>query len=188
MPDKFAAEYRALKIDETGRREITFAALPEDAGQVALIAGKLREQAASGKTALEIQVSLKRKRRSRNANAALWDLLGQMAAALSTSKDELYIEMLARYGVYTHIVVKPHIVERLKAEWRAVRELGTVTVNGKEAVQVQCFFGSSGYNSKEFGALLDGVINEARELGIYLVSDAERDALIESWARETDVK
>ena len=52
-----------------------------------------------------VEVKQKRKDRSLNANAALWVLLGEMAAKLRTSKDELYLEMLSRYGVFTHVVV-----------------------------------------------------------------------------------
>ena len=56
-----------------------------------------------------------------------------MAAKLRTSKDELYLEMLSRYGVFTHIVVKPNVVDRVKGEWRTVRELGEVTVMVRQA-------------------------------------------------------
>ena len=58
-----------------------------------------------------VEIKQKRKDRSLNANAALWVLLGEMAAKLRTSKDELYLEMLSRYGVFTHVVVKPNVAE-----------------------------------------------------------------------------
>lgn len=86
-----------------------------------------------------VEVKQKRKDRSLNANAALWVLLGEMAAKLRTSKDELYLEMLTRYGVFTHIVVKQNVVDRVKGEWRTVRELGEVTINGQTGIQLQCF-------------------------------------------------
>ena len=123
---------------------------------------------------------LKRKR-SLDANGYLWVLLQKIAEVLHTSKDEVYLEMLSRYGVFTHIVVKPNVVDRVKAEWRTVRELGEVTINGKTGIQLQCFFGSSTYDSKEFSVLLDGVIHEAEELGIETLGQAEAERMIAEW-------
>lgn len=143
---------------------------------------ELKKKADEGKP-LQLEIKPVRKQRSLNANAALWLLLNEMAARLKTSKDELYIEMLSRYGVFTHVVVKPNIVDRVKAEWRTVRELGEVTINGKTGVQLQCYFGSSTYDTKEFTRLLDGVISEAREMGITLISDADRALMLAEWGK-----
>ena len=107
----------------------------------------------------------------------------KIAEVLHTTKDEVYLEMLSRYGVFTHIIVKPNVVDRVKAEWRTVRELGEVTINGKTGIQLQCFFGSSTYDSKEFSVLLDGVIHEAEELGIETLGQAEADRMIKEWGK-----
>nr|DAR01076.1 MAG TPA: NinB protein [Caudoviricetes sp.] len=131
-----------------------------------------------------IEVKQKRKDRSLDANAALWALLGEMAAKLRTSKDELYMEMLSRYGVFTHVVVKPAVVDRVKAEWRTVRVLGEVVINGQTGIQLQCYFGSSTYNTEEFSRLLDGVISDAKELGITLISDADRALMLAEWGQK----
>ena len=123
-------------------------------------------------------------KRTRDANAALWEMLSKMAAALHTTKDELYLEVLERYGVFTHVVVKPNVADRVKQEWKTVRELGEVTINGKVGVQLQCFFGSSTYNSKEFSTLLEGVIQEAKEIGIDFISREEQARMIAEWGKK----
>lgn len=128
-----------------------------------------------------VEIEPLKRKRSLDANAYLWVLMGKMAEVLKTSKDEIYLEMLARYGVFTHIVVKPNMVDKVKAEWKLVRELGEVTVNGKAGTQLQCFFGSSTYDSREFSHLLDGVISEAKDLGIDTVSQSEADRMIKEW-------
>ena len=130
------------------------------------------------------KIDHKKKKRSLDANAALWKMLSMMADKLHTTKDELYVEMLDRYGVFTFIVVKPNVVERVKQEWRTVREIGEVTINGKIGIQLQCFFGSSTYNSKEFSILLDGVIQEANELGINFISKQDQILMIEEWGKK----
>lgn len=151
---------------------------PSEAEEVA----ELKKKADEGKP-LQLELKLVRKNRSLDANAALWFLLNEMAAKLRTNKDALYLEMLSRYGVFTHVVVKPNVAERVKAEWRTVRELGEVTINGQKGIQLQCYFGSSTYDTKEFTRLLDGVISEARELGINLISDADRALMLAEWGK-----
>ena len=128
-----------------------------------------------------VEIKSKRLSRSLDANAALWIMLTKMAAKLRTTKDELYLDMLDRYGVYTHVVVKPEAVKRVMQEWRTVRELGKVTINGKTGIQLQCFYGSSNYDQKEFSILLDGVIEEAKLINIEFISRADRDLMIKEW-------
>jgi hypothetical protein len=129
-----------------------------------------------------VEIEPLKRKRSLDANAYLWVLMGKMAEVLKTSKDEVYLEMLDRYGIFTHIVVKPNMVEKVKAEWKIVRELGEVTINGKVGIQLQCYFGSSTYNQKEFAHLLDGAISEAKEIGIDTASQAETERMIREWA------
>ena len=134
----------------------------------------------------KIRLELKLEKRSLDANAALWKMLSLMADALHTTKDELYIEMLARYGKFTHIVVKPEAVEKIKKEWKTIRELGEIEINGKKGIQMQCYYGSSKYNSKEFAVLLDGVIQDAKEIGIEFISKEEQCKMIKDWRKKND--
>lgn len=130
------------------------------------------------------KITHKRNKRSLDANAALWKLLSMMADKLHTTKDELYIQMLDRYGVFTFVVVKPKVVDRVKLEWRTVREIGEVTINGQTGIQLQCFFGSHSYDSKEFSVLLEGVIQEAKEIGIDFISKEEQTRMINEWGEK----
>lgn len=153
--------------------------LPIPKPKIQLLEG-LKRALESGKI-IEVDIDIKREKRSNNANAYLWALLGKMADVLNTNKDDLYIAMLERYGVFTHMIVKPRVVSRVKQEWRAVRELGPVTINGQQGIQLQCYFGSHIYNSKEFSVLLNGVIEEAKDLGIETKSEEEINSLIREW-------
>lgn len=138
-------------------------------------------EALSKEETLDIEIKKHRKKRSLNANAYCWVLLQKMAEKLNTTKDELYLIMLERYGQFTHIVVKPNIVARVKEEWRTVRELGTVTVNGKKGVQLQCYFGSSTYDTKEMATFIDGIVGECQELGIETLTPQELAILKSNW-------
>lgn len=130
---------------------------------------------------LSIEIKKYRERRSKDANAYSWVLLQKLAEKLNTTKDELYLIMLERYGVFTHIVVKPNLVDRVKNEWRTVRELGEIEVNGKKGIQLQCYFGSSTYNTKEMSVYIDGIVSECEELGIETLTPKELSLLKSEW-------
>ena len=133
---------------------------------------------------LSIKAVKHRERRSLDANAYLWVLLQKMAEALRRDKWGLYLEKLGEYGVFTHIIVKPHMVEKVKEEWRAVKELGEVCVNGTTGIQLQCYFGSSTYNTKEMSVLIDGVVSEAKEMGIETLPEEELIRMKEMWGKK----
>jgi len=142
----------------------------------------LKEIIAKGKE-LSVDIKQFRVKRSLDSNAYLWVILSKMAVILKTTKDELYLQVLDRYGIYTHIVVKPEMVERVKQEWKVVRELGEVTINSKVGIQMQCYFSSSTYNSKEMSVLINGVVEECKELGIETISKNELERMKSAWGR-----
>lgn len=141
---------------------------------------KLREATAKGKQ-LTAEIKQHRRKRSLDANAYLWVLLGKIAGALRADKDEIYLLMLERYGVYTHIIAKPHVVEQVKLQWRTVRELGEVTVNGQTGIQLQCYFGSSTYDTQQMTVLIDGVVSECQAMGIDTLPPDELKELKKKW-------
>lgn len=139
----------------------------------------------------ELTVVIKpyRKKRTLDANAYMWVLLQEIADVLSTPKNridkwDVYLDMLSNYGVFTHLIVKPNAVERMKQEWRAVRELGEVTVNGSAGIQLQCYFGSSTYNTTEMSRLIDGVVTECRQLEIETLTPAELARMKAEWGQK----
>lgn len=105
-----------------------------------------------------------RQKRSLNANAYAWVLINEMANVLRTSKDEVYQEMLKRYGQSKVISVLSDIdISRFVKYYE---EIGKGHVEGKEFTHYRCFIGSSEYDSREMAILIDGIVDEAKELGI----------------------
>lgn len=170
-----------LQFNESDKPEITLSLLSHRR-EATEAYGMLKEIVSKGKY-LTVEIKQYRAKRSLDANAYMWVLLSKMAIVLKTTKDDLYLEMLDRYGVFTHIVVKPAVVDRVKAEWRTVRELGEVTVNGKTGQQLQCFFGSSTYDTKEMATLIDGIVSECKELNIEVLPPDEVERLKTAWGQ-----
>ena len=128
----------------------------------------------------EFTIDYKFGKRSLDANAALWVTLDKMAKVLHTTKEELYLEMLKRYGVFTFAVIPHKAVYRFKNEFKTAEEIGEVEINGKVGVQFKCYYGSSQYDKAEFSRLLDGVITDAKEIGVEFISKADRDYFVEN--------
>lgn len=133
---------------------------------------------------LTITIKQHRNRRSLDANAYAWVLMQKIAEAVNSDKDSVYLKLLARYGVFTHIIVKQNVVDRVIAEWRTVVNLGEVTVNGQTGIQLQCYFGSSTYDTKEMAAFIDGLIQECRELDIETATPDEIARMKREWGVE----
>lgn len=133
---------------------------------------------------LTIEAKKFRQRRSLDANALLWKCLSQLAEALHSEKWEVYLQMLKRYGKFTHIIVKENAVEATKLQWRECEVVGNITVNGQKAVQMLCYFGSSTYNTKEFSHLLDGVISEMKEMGLETPLSEEMKSAMERYEEQ----
>ena len=127
---------------------------------------------------LDVQIKKYRKKRSLDANAYFWQLISKIAVELNNDKWDIYLAMLKRYGKYTYIAVKPNVVDAVKAQWRETEEVGEIEINGKKAIQLLCYFGSSTYNSKEMSTLIEGTVYEAKELGIETLPPIELESLL----------
>lgn len=122
-----------------------------------------------------------KKKRSLDCNAYLWVLLQKLADVLNTSKDEVYLEMLGRYGVFTHGIYKKEFIDRIIQEWKLCKNLGEVKVNGQVGIQLQCYFGSSTYTNLEMCKLINGVVNECKDLNIDTIDNRQLDKIVKEW-------
>jgi hypothetical protein len=152
--------------------------LPLNGRECLLQLDEMKTVTDSGKM-LDVEIKPHRERRSLDANAYLWVLVGKIAEVLKTDKDAVYLMMLKRYGQYTYVIVKPDAVERTMQAWRLMEEVGK-TKDGK-GVQMLAYFGSSTYDSAEMARLIDGTVTEAKELGIETMTPQELAAIKERW-------
>ncbi len=174
----FTGKVDSLATDDRGNTKITFIVNEKL---------KVREEYNELRDLEKVSVEAKkfRNKRSLDANAYLWVLLQKIAEAIGNiTKDDLYLEFLGKYGVFTHVIVKPEAVDRTIQEWRTSKVLGEVTVNGKKGVQIQCYFGSSTYDTKEMSKLIDGIVSECKELGIETLTPDELERMKQEWGNQ----
>lgn len=132
---------------------------------------------------LNLEIKQHRNHRSKDANALLWECIGRLAMALRADKWDIYLLMLKRYGQYTYIVVPPNAVEMVARQWRECEVIGDININGRDGVQMLCYYGSSTYDTKQFSILLDGVISEMKEIGLTAPTSEDMRRSIEEWEK-----
>lgn len=125
------------------------------------------------------EIKQHREKRSLNANAYAWALIGKIADAVRSSKDEVYLMMLKRYGQRTVVSVRSDIDVSgyfKYYEWFASGHVGDTEFN-----HYHVYKGSSEYDSKEMSVLIDGIISEAKDLEIETLPPAEIARMKEMW-------
>lgn len=128
----------------------------------------------------DVDISIKKysEPRTLKANAYLWILITEIGNRLRIDKDEVYFNMLKAYGQGGAISVKEDYALKFERTNKYTEFLGMSELNGKSWWHYRFWVGSHEYNRDEFSILLDGVIQEARQLGIEIRPQEEIDSML----------
>lgn len=137
-------------------------------------------------TDLSIKLSKYRERRSLDANAYAWVLMSKIADAVNSSKEDVYETMLNRYGVfyqddngYVVVTVKSNVdMSAIYGHWRKIKD-----IDGFSSYMM--IKGSSEYNTEEMAHFIDGVIYEAKALGIETETPDEIERMKNIWQKNS---
>ena len=138
------------------------------------------------KTQEKLSVSMKkwRKKRSLDANAYVWVIMSEIAVVLGTSKEEVYEEMLQRYGVlykdedgYITMTVKSIVdMRKIDGHWKRYKDNGKFT----SYIMIK---GTSEYDTAEMSRFIDCVVEEAKELDIETLPPDKLERMKLEWER-----
>lgn len=132
---------------------------------------------------LQIKAVKHRERRSLDANAYAWVLMQKIAEASDTDKWSVYLRCLQDYSrAFSHVIVKPEAVDRMKELYRTCIDLGEITVNGRTGHQLQVYYGSSCFDTKEMSVFIDGIVRECKDLKIETLPPEELERMKKGWA------
>lgn len=134
---------------------------------------------------LSIKAEPYKKKRSLDANAYAWVLFTKIADAVNSSKDEIYEEMLQKYGVlhqdedgYITVTVREDVdMSKIQGHWKFYKG------NGKFSSYLM-IKGSSEYNTAEMAKFIDAVVLEAKELGIETLPPDELERMKSLWQND----
>lgn len=131
---------------------------------------------------LDIEIKEHRERRSLNANNYAWKLITEIANVVRKSKEEVYFDMLKHYGQSELVSVLSSI--DVSGYFKYYEVAGTSILNEKEFTHYKIFKGSSEYDTKEMSILIDGIVQEAKQLNIETLTPMELASLKEMWTNE----
>lgn len=120
-----------------------------------------------------------KEKRSLNANSYLWVLCTKIAEVLTTTKEEVYLEELKRYG--QSMLIPTAKDSKPDGYFKYYTFESRRLLNGREVDFYKVYKGSSDYDTKEMSILLDGIVQDAKELDIETLEDIKINKLIEEW-------
>ena len=133
---------------------------------------------------LQIKAVKHRERRSLDSNAYAWVLMQKIAEATGTDKWDVYLRCLQDYSrAFSHVIVKPEAVGKMKELWRTCVDLGEITVNGQTGHQLQVYYGSSMFDTKQMSVFIDGIVRECKDLEIETLPPYELERMKEEWMK-----
>ena len=134
---------------------------------------------------LSVEIKKWRQKRSLDANRYCWQLCTKIAEVIKSSKDEVYEEMLQKYGYLYQdedgecisITLKSSVdITKVDGHWKFYKS------NGKFNAYLM-IKGTSEYDTKEMAHFLDMVIDEAKGLGIQTETPNEIERMKALWGK-----
>ena len=134
---------------------------------------------------LSFKVGKFRNRRSLDANAYCWTLIGRIAEKTNVPSSDVYRAAIKEIGGnYDVVCVKSEAVEALRDGWSR-NGLGwqTDTMPSKidGCTNVLLYYGSSTYDTAQMSRLINIIVQDCTNLGIETRSPEEIESLLSSW-------
>ena len=133
----------------------------------------------------KIELGKVRKKRSLNANGYMWELCEQIAQKLNITKEDVYRQAIKDVGVFQTVEINGKAENTLKYSW-SLHGIGWITETVDDSKRdgfkiVNLYYGSSTYNTKQMSRLIDHIVQDAKAVGIEVISDSDRALLLENW-------
>lgn len=140
---------------------------------------------------LNVEIKKWYRKRSNDANAYCWVLCDAIAKELSKdgsifTKEQVYKDSILQIGSFQPMIIEEKAYENFVRIWEK-QGLGFLVqeVSRKnKCVKVNCYYGSSSYDSKEMSLLIQNIIEFAKSLNIETKSPSEIESLLKEWEKE----
>lgn len=134
---------------------------------------------------LAIKIGKYKKKRSLDANAYCWVLIGKLAEKLNVSTTEVYRQAIKEIGGNSDTVcIQDKAVQSLCDGWSRNGigwQTDTFPSKLEGCTNVILYYGSSTYDTAQMSRLINIIVEECRQLGIETKSAEELDSLLGQW-------
>ena len=125
-----------------------------------------------------------KEKRSLNANAYCWTLIGKIAEVIGNTKEEVYREYIINKGIYRVITIDSKAAPTFIKIWTE-KGLGWLCETSETKipglVDITAYYGTSSYNTKQMANFIDYIVQEAKELNIETMSPEQIAILKTEW-------
>ena len=134
----------------------------------------------------EVSIKPKKAKRSLDANAYLWTLIGKIAARMCLMKTEVYKEYIKEMDTYEIVPIKEERIPDWVKNWERGHD-GWVCIDIGECRNfpgyhnIKCYRGSSTYDSAQMARLIDMVVQDCKEQGIETLPPDELARMKSMW-------
>lgn len=129
--------------------------------------------------AVSVDIKAWHPRRSLNANSYAWVLIGKIANMIGSTADEVYIECLRAYGQSMMYPALPDVDVSGYFKYYTREQDGVL--NGKVCAWYRVYKGSSQFDTAEMAKFIDGIISEAKALGIDTETPQNIELIKQRW-------
>ena len=134
----------------------------------------------------DLTIKEHRKKRSLDANAYFWELVGQLSDALRITPKEIYRQAIQNIGGnYEIIPVKAEAADKFKEAWEKnglgwpCVDMGPSKITGYR--NLKAYYGSSTYDTLQMSMLIDNIVQDCKAVGIETRSREDIDSLLGGW-------
>ena len=135
-----------------------------------------------------VEITEKKKKRSLNANAYMWQLCQKLAEVNGITKEEVYRQAIKDVGIFQDFALDENAAKTLRKAWEM---LGTGWITEQvdyaedgDRLVIRCYYGSSKYNTKQMSRLIDYIVQDCKACEIETLTPAEISLLKEGWQAE----
>lgn len=127
-----------------------------------------------------------KQKRSLDANAYAWVLIGKLANKIGLPKEEVYREFVKDVGNnYEILPIRNEAVDKWISNWQS-KGIGFVCdILGESKLDgytnVITYYGSSTYDSSQMSKLINLIVDECKQQGIETMTPAELAMLMDRW-------
>lgn len=138
---------------------------------------------------LDLSVKKFREKRSLNANAYAWKLIGDLAEYMNLPSEEVYRNYIKSIGVYRDIEITESAENTMKTVWQAYG-LGWLAERVDFAeregfITLRLYYGSSVYTKKQMSRFISAIKQDCDAVGIVTMTPAEIERMVSLWGQQT---
>lgn len=159
-----------MVIDNKGNVTISFSVKGINKYRFEQLSNDIQQLNTDAKNGLKLSIEKFRNKRTLTQNDSLWYLCEELAKVLNSTKEEIYKKYILELGKFEIIPMREDAVEFFIKVWEK-NGTGFQCINVRDSKikgykNIDCYYGSSVYDTKEMARILEEVIKDCKELNI----------------------